>query len=78
MLDKSDKPWKQLARHRVSDILKFLDRKNWFYCPGPENPADLPSRGKFNPSLSENCFWGEGPKFLQSDPENWPTLLPQN
>ena len=71
-------PWKQFVRHRVSDILKFSDRENWFYCPGSQNPADLPSRGKFGPSLSANLFWWEGPDFLQSHPENWPIMLPQN
>ena len=75
---KNDKPWKQFVRHRVADILKISDRENWFYCPGPQNPADLPSRGKFGSSLSANLFWWEGPEFLQSHPENWPSVLPQN
>ena len=48
---KNDKPWKHFVRHRVSKIVKLSSRDNWYHCPGPQNPADLPSRGKFTPPL---------------------------
>ena len=68
---KNVKPWTQYIRHRVSEILKTSDRDQWFYCPGPQNPADLPSRGKFS-NLAANRLWWEGPEFLKGNPENWP------
>ena len=68
---KNVKPWTQYIRHRVSEILKTSDRDQRFYCPGPQNLADLPSRGKFS-NLAANRLWWEGPEFLRSNPENWP------
>ena len=69
---KNARPWKQFVRNRVSDILTSSSRGEWFYCPGPQNPADLPSRGKFGPSLPNNLFWWEGPGFLKSQQCDWP------
>ena len=42
------------------------------YCPGPQNPADLPSRGKSGSLLSTDFFWWQGPSFLKLDPSEWP------
>ena len=69
---KNKKVWKQFIRHRINDILDVSNREEWFYCPGPQNPADLPSRGKVGSSLSTNSFWWEGPEFLKLDPSEWP------
>eukprot|EP00112_Aurelia_sp_Birch-Aquarium-sp1_P002090 Seg1227.8 transcript_id=Seg1227.8/GoldUCD/mRNA.D3Y31 product="hypothetical protein" protein_id=Seg1227.8/GoldUCD/D3Y31 len=68
---KNVRPWAQYIRHRVSEILKVSHRDQWFYCPGPQNPADLPSRGKCS-NLAANRLWWEGPEFLTGKPENWP------
>ena len=57
--------WKQFVRHRVSDILSHSNREEWFYCPGRDNPADLPSRGNYGCDLSHNSVWWEGPSFLK-------------
>ena len=40
---KNCKPWVQYVRNRVNEILQHSNREQWFYCPGPINPADLPS-----------------------------------
>ncbi len=63
------KPWTQYVRHRVSNILTVSEREQWYYCPGPENPADLPSRGK-HANLAGNRLWWEGPEFLHHSPEH--------
>ena len=75
---KNDRAWKQFVRHRVSEILKLCDRDNWYHCPGPQNPADLPSRENFAPPLSGNSFWWEGPDFLKLTPDKWPSALTHN
>ncbi|XP_065064703.1 uncharacterized protein LOC135690935 [Rhopilema esculentum] len=69
---KNNKVWKQFVRHRVSDILRTSSRDEWFYCPGSQNPADLPSRGIFGRKLEQNLFWWEGPGFLKQPPTKWP------
>ena len=56
----------------MSDILRDSQREEWFYCPGPQNPADLPSRGMYGPHLKRNLFWWEGPGFLKHPSTKWP------
>ena len=68
---RNSKPWVQYVRHRVSEILKVSTRHQWFYCPGPQNPADLPSRG-IHANLPGNSLWWEGPAFLKLQASQWP------
>ena len=70
---KNVKPWTQYVRNRINIILQKSSREEWFYCPGPLNPADLPSRGKHK-NISNNPLWLEGPLFLRSEPSEWPRL----
>ena len=65
------KPWSQYVRRRVDEILKVSDKEQWFHCPGSQNPADLPSRGKYK-GLVTNILWWAGPSFLKSKREEWP------
>ena len=41
---KNSKPWKQYVRIHVEEIQKRTDITYWRFCPGTENPADIPSR----------------------------------
>ena len=68
---KNCKPWVQYVRRRVNEILQNSIREQRFYCPGPFNPADLPSRGKYR-DIESNSLWWEGPEFLKSQPDEWP------
>ena len=72
---KNCKLWKQFVRHRVSDISKLSSRNEWYYCPGPLNPADLPSRGRSSSSLHNYFFWWEGPEFLKAQQCDWPNQI---
>ena len=70
------KPWSQYVRRRVDEILKASDKEQWFHCPGSQNPADLPSRGKYK-GLVTNILWWAGPSFLKSKREEWPKCPPE-
>ena len=68
---KNCKPWVQYVRNRVNEILQHSNRDQWFYCPGPINPADLPSRGRYR-DIETNLLWWEGPEFLKLGSHEWP------
>ena len=41
---KNSRQWKQYVWARVEEIQRKTDIANWRFCPGIENPADIPSR----------------------------------
>ena len=58
--------------------LKFKrcsDPSIWRYCPGPENPADLPTRGMSASELKQSQLWWEGPIWSRNPEEEWPVDL---
>ena len=67
--------WKPFVANRVIEIQSLLDPSVWRYCPGPQNPADLPTRGLSASQLKENQWWWKGPSWLQESEEDWPTDL---
>ena len=66
--------WKQYVQHRVNEIHHLSDREQWRFCPGVQNPADLPSRGCCGEELACNNNWWEGPEFLHQPKSAWPVL----
>ena len=69
---KNNKPWKQYVKNRVEEICNLTDAGCWRFCPGGENPADLPSRSCRGRELVYNHLWRQGPEFLKGTPEVWP------
>ena len=63
--------WKQYVKNRVNEILLKTEMKDWRYCPGKQNPADLGSRGMKATELKESKIWWSGPAWI-SDRQNWP------
>lgn len=66
------KIWKQYVNRRVTEIRQLTNEKDWRFCPGELNPADLPSRGCTATALAENETWLTGPDFLKDPYEKWP------
>lgn len=57
---------------RLKEILTLTDRQQWNFCPGVENPADLPSRGLTAVELKSSDLWWKGPKFITMPISDWP------
>lgn len=66
---------KVFVRNRVSDILEITGSWPWQHVPTTDNPADLLSRGLHADSIATADLWWAGPRFLQSDEQDWPTNL---
>lgn len=71
---KNSKPWKQYVQHRVSEIRKSTNKENWRFCPGTQNPADIPSRSCSGRELKDSTLWWNGPSFLKGEKEEWPDM----
>ena len=67
--------WKPFVANRVTKIQALLDPSVWRYCPGPENPADLPTRGISASELKQSQLWWQGPTWLRNPEEEWPVDL---
>ena len=62
---KHDRPWKQYVQHRVEEIRKLTEKSAWRFCPGKENPVDIPSRSCNVQDLIDNALWWKGPSYLR-------------
>ena len=51
----------KVVHHRVNEILKLTNKRDWGHCPGVENPADIGSRGVIASQLKDNKLWWVGP-----------------
>jgi len=71
---KNNHNWKQYIQHRVNEIHNLSDREQWKFCPGAQNPADLPSRGCDGEELACNTNWWKGSAFLPQSELSWPVL----
>ena len=58
--------WKPFVANHVTEIQALLDPSVWRYCPGPENPADLPTKGMSASKLKQSQLWWEGPTWLRN------------
>ena len=67
--------WKPFVANRVMEIQSLLDPSVWRHCPGPHNPADLPSRGLSVSQLRESELWWKGSSWLQELEKDWPKDL---
>ena len=67
--------WKPFVADHVIEIQSLLDPSVWRYCPGPQNPADLPTRGLSASQLRESQLWWKGPSWLQESEKDLPEDL---
>ena len=65
------KPWKQYVMSRVQEIRAHTTPDSWRFCPGNQNPADIPSRGMSASELVSEKGWWNGPEFLFKEEREW-------
>ena len=58
------KNYKTFITNRVTNITENIPAKQWFHCPGKENPADLASRGMLAKNLVNCKKWLNGPDWI--------------
>ena len=72
--------FKTYIANRVTEILESSQVEQWGHVGGNENPADLLTRGVFDPvklleTSKHGTTWFSGPEFLHMDEPSWPTTL---
>ena len=62
------------VQRRVVEIRSLTDKGLWRFCPGVENPADIPSRSCTAADLVHNDLWWNGPSFRKAQIYQWPDV----
>ena len=68
----NEKCWNQYVQRRVQEIRQLTPKAAWGFCPGSQNPADLPSRGIQACDLVRSSVWWSGPEYLYKPQCEWP------
>ena len=58
------KNWKQFIQTRILKIRDTLEGTSWLFCPGVQNPVDIPTRGSCLKDDDNKEFWLDRPAFL--------------
>ena len=67
-----ERQYKQFVENRVTEVQSKVSPEFWSFCPGLENPADIPTCGLSAEALLKSSLWWNGPAWLQQSKENWP------
>ncbi|XP_019218180.1 uncharacterized protein LOC109203254 [Oreochromis niloticus] len=66
--------YKVFVGTRIAEIQDLTEVSRWRYVNTEDNPADDLTRGKTLLELSQPNRWTQGPPFLLTNPDTWPTL----
>ncbi|XP_066928813.1 uncharacterized protein [Clytia hemisphaerica] len=68
-----DKPLKKWVRSRVLEILRFSDKKDWYYVPTDQNLADLGTRrGATFQDIDQSSNWINGHQWMKQSQSSFP------
>ena len=59
--------YKTYVGNRAAYIQDATPPSSWYWVPGDQNPADIPSRGIFPLNKEQMKLWLHGPEFLMTD-----------
>lgn len=68
----NSRQYKTFVANRIQLIQEHTDPSTWRWCPGDQNPADIPSRGCSLTKLLEDELWRKGPPWLQHTEDQYP------
>ena len=71
---KGNKEWKQIVTNSVNEVKKMVPAEAFRFCPGIENPADIPTHGTTLSKLCDNDLQWYGPPWLKEDESHQPTF----
>jgi len=71
-LNKPAKCFKAYVAHRVGEIQRETEPRQWLHVPTAQNPADIGTRPVTVAELRDNKTWWEGPEFLKKPMAEWP------
>lgn len=69
------KKYKPFVAARICEIKEKSSPEKWRYVPSKDNVADMATKWKKIPDLSQNDQWYHGPHFLKSPIDMWPTNI---
>ncbi|XP_036149070.1 uncharacterized protein LOC118647739 [Monomorium pharaonis] len=65
--------WATFVANRVGEIQSLTRVSSWRHVPSADNPADVLSRGICPSELANHSMWWNGPEFLKSSEQYWPS-----
>ena len=68
----SSRQYKTFVGNRVQLLQELTQPSSWKWCPGNENPADIPSRGFPISELVNSSIWWNGPSWLKGPQAEYP------
>ena len=67
--------YKTFVGNRVERVHELTDPVVWRWCPGEQNPADIPSRGCTLTLLIDLALWWDAPYWLKGSPDEYPNSI---
>nr|XP_017209463.2 uncharacterized protein LOC108181536 [Danio rerio] len=64
--------YKTFFANRIGEIQGITKAQEWWWIPGPQNIADVITRGASPQNLDESSEWQNGPRFLSLPVDEWP------
>ena len=70
--------FKPFVANRIGELQSHSNPQQWRYVPSEQNAADLITRGTTVSGLKKSELWWNGPKFLQKNQDDWPSMQLDN
>ncbi|XP_018403530.1 PREDICTED: uncharacterized protein LOC108780351 [Cyphomyrmex costatus] len=72
-LSSPSRKWTAFVANRVGEIQRLTKIVSWRHIQSSDNPVDALSRGLTPQELTNSSLWWQGPEFLRSHQDDWPS-----